>query len=109
MIRRLSVAPYDTPCLTNDATLANLSRRYPLLIMHEFVCKRLQESAKSVVASDLRAQLWIVPSCYTNERLVAAITRRKEGRADSMTVHRDDLLAREQIHRYADRELVFPT
>jgi hypothetical protein len=107
--RRQSVALNNPPRLANDTTLANLSRRHPLLIVHTLACKRLQKPTEGVVASDLRPQLWVVVSCYANERLIATIKRRKEGRTDPMTVHRDDLLAREQIYRYADREFVFPT
>ena len=95
MVRRQGVALNDTFRPTNDTALASFARRYPLLVVHELVRKRLQESSKSVVASELPVQLRIVPGCYANERLHVPIERSKERRANSMTVHCDDLLARE--------------
>jgi len=95
MVRRQRIPLNDTLRPASDTTLASFARRNPLLVVHELVRKRLQEGSKRFVASELLAQMRIVSGCYANERLHAAIERSKEGRADSITVHCEDVLARE--------------
>ena len=107
MISCHGIAIHNALSTTNYAALANFARCHPLLIVHELMRERVKAGSKRVVPPALFFELQVVSCRNSNERLYVSIVRREEGCANSIAVHRDDLLAGKEVYRHAYRKIVF--
>jgi hypothetical protein len=103
----LCVSVDDSPCLHCDATLVRLACHQPLLIVDDFVRKRTKKRCKGIVATALASKRVVITGRNKDERLHVTTVRCKKGRAYTVAMHRDYIIAGKEVNRHAHWELVF--